>query len=217
MANDDMFLLSAKLDISKSVQKINEDIKNIQKQLNSVELLGKLSDGVVNNIQNQLKEITQKQYDINIGVSNAGTQSQLNQVNQIVTTQINEINKKAVVAPKIDISPVQQLENAIEQAKKKYLEFSGKDNIGRILAHDFDLVKEKLSGLPEYITIFQNAINGVSTEQGIQGLVKYFRNVKTEGLQVSDVVNNITNILSKLELRDRTQIAIFAFKTGIMT
>ena len=94
MANDDMFLLSAKLDISKSVQKINEDIKNIQKQLNSVELLGKLSDGVVNNIQNQLKEITQKQYDINIGVSNAGTQSQLNQVNQIVTTQINEINKK---------------------------------------------------------------------------------------------------------------------------
>ena len=73
MANDDMFLLSAKLDISKSVQKINEDIKNIQKQLNSVELLGKLSDGVVNNIQNQLKEITQKQYDINIGVSNAGT------------------------------------------------------------------------------------------------------------------------------------------------
>ena len=165
MANDDMFLLSAKLDISKSVQKINEDIKNIQKQLNSVELLGKLSDGVVNNIQNQLKEITQKQYDINIGVSNAGTQSQLNQVNQIVTTQINEINKKAVVAPKIDISPVQQLENAIEQAKKKYLEFSGKDNIGRILAHDFDLVKEKLSGLPEYITIFQNAINGVSTDR----------------------------------------------------
>lgn len=199
MANDDMFLLSAKLDISKSVQKINEDIKNIQKQLNSVELLGKLSDGVVNNIQNQLKEITQKQYDINIGVSNAGTQSQLNQVNQIVTTQINEINKKAVVAPKIDISPVQQLENAIEQAKKKYLEFSGKDNIGRILAHDFDLVKEKLSGLPEYITIFQNAINGVSTEQGIQGLVKYFRNVKTEGLQVSDVVNNITNILRNQE------------------
>ena len=191
MANDDMFLLSAKLDISKSVQKINEDIKNIQKQLNSVELLGKLSDGVVNNIQNQLKEITQKQYDINIGVSNAGTQSQLNQVNQIVTTQINEINKKAVVAPKIDISPVQQLENAIEQAKKKYLEFSGKDNIGRILALDFDLVKEKLSGLPEYITIFQNAINGVSTEQGIQGLVKYFRNVKTEGLQVADGVNNI--------------------------
>ena len=199
MANDDMFLLSAKLDISKSVQKINEDIKNIQKQLNSVELLGKLSDGVVNNIQNQLKEITQKQYDINIGVSNVGTQSQLNQVNQIVTTQINEINKKAVVAPKIDISPVQQLENAIEQAKKKYLEFSGKDNIGRILAHDFDLVKEKLSGLPEYITIFQNAINGVSTEQGIQGLVKYFRNVKTEGLQVSDVLNNIPNILRNQE------------------
>lgn len=199
MANDDMFLLSAKLDISKSVQKINEDIKNIQKQLNSVELLGKLSDGVVNNIQNQLKEITQKQYDINIGVSNAGTQSQLNQVNQTVTTQINKINKKAVVAPKIDISPVQQLENAIEQAKKKYLEFSGKDNIGRILAHDFDLVKEKLSGLPEYITIFQNAINGVSTEQGIQGLVKYFRNIKTEGLQVSDVVNNITNILRNQE------------------
>ena len=144
-----MFLLSAKLDISKSVQKINEDIKNIQKQLNSVELLGKLSYCVVNNIQNQLKEITQKQYDINIGVSNAGTQSQLNQVNQIVTTQINEINKRAGGAPERERAPGQQLENAIEQAKKKYLEFSSKDNNGRILAQDLDLEKENIGYLIE--------------------------------------------------------------------
>lgn len=109
MANDDMFLLSAKLDISKSVQKINEDIKNIQKQLNSVELLGKLSDGVINNIQNQLKEITQKQYDINIGVSNAGTQSQLNQVQKQVISDVDIIKKETDVLINEMIAKMQSL------------------------------------------------------------------------------------------------------------
>ena len=36
-------------------------------------------------------------------------------------------------------------------------------------------------------------------------------------LSEGTVKNNITNILSKLDLRDRTQIAIFAFKNGIVT
>lgn len=36
-------------------------------------------------------------------------------------------------------------------------------------------------------------------------------------LSEGTIKNNITNILSKLELRDRTQIAIFAFKVGIVT
>ena len=36
-------------------------------------------------------------------------------------------------------------------------------------------------------------------------------------LSEGTIKNNITSILSKLELRDRTQIAIFAFKNGIMT
>lgn len=36
-------------------------------------------------------------------------------------------------------------------------------------------------------------------------------------LSEGTIKNNITNILSKLELRDRTQLAIFAFKTKIVT
>ncbi|MGL4772282.1 MAG: response regulator transcription factor [Clostridium sp.] len=41
----------------------------------------------------------------------------------------------------------------------------------------------------------------------------------SEKLYLSEgtIKNNITNILSKLSLRDRTQIAIFAFKNGIVT
>lgn len=41
----------------------------------------------------------------------------------------------------------------------------------------------------------------------------------SEKLYLSEgtIKNNISNILSKLELRDRTQIAIFAFKNGIVT
>ena len=36
-------------------------------------------------------------------------------------------------------------------------------------------------------------------------------------LSEGTIKNNIKNILSKLQLRDRTQIAIFAFKNGIVT
>ena len=195
--------LQIRIPVTLGMENVPEEIKKIQQQLSNnkninIKINAILSDDSINNIKNQLQSLFNNKQAINLNV-NSNVQSQLSQVNQAVTTQVNEISKKAVVTPKVDISPIQQLENAIEQAKKKYLEFSGKDNIGRILAHDFDLVKEKLSGLPEYITIFQNAINGVSTEQGIQGLVKYFRNVKTEGLQVSDVVNNITNILRNQE------------------
>lgn len=41
----------------------------------------------------------------------------------------------------------------------------------------------------------------------------------SEKLYLSEgtIKNNITNILSKVKLRDRTQIAIFAFKNGIVT
>ena len=41
----------------------------------------------------------------------------------------------------------------------------------------------------------------------------------SEKLYLSEgtIKNNITSILGKLSLRDRTQIAIFAFKKGIVT
>lgn len=54
----------------------------------------------------------------------------------------------------------------------------------------------------------------------IEGIARGLSNKEiAEELFLSEgtIKNNITNILSKLELRDRTQIAIFAFKTGIMT
>ena len=35
-------------------------------------------------------------------------------------------------------------------------------------------------------------------------------------LSVGTVKNNISTILNKLELRDRTQLAIFAFENGMM-
>lgn len=53
----------------------------------------------------------------------------------------------------------------------------------------------------------------------IEGIAKGFSNKEiSEEMFLSEgtIKNNITNILSKLELRDRTQIAIFAFKNGIV-
>lgn len=52
----------------------------------------------------------------------------------------------------------------------------------------------------------------------IEGIAKGLSNKEiSEEMFLSEgtIKNNITNILSKLELRDRTQIAIFAFKNGI--
>lgn len=54
----------------------------------------------------------------------------------------------------------------------------------------------------------------------IEGIAKGLSNKEiSEEMFLSEgtIKNNITNILSKLELRDRTQIAIFAFKNGIVT
>ena len=54
----------------------------------------------------------------------------------------------------------------------------------------------------------------------IEGIAKGLSNKEiSEDMFLSEgtIKNNITNILSKLELRDRTQIAIFAFKNGIVT
>jgi len=54
----------------------------------------------------------------------------------------------------------------------------------------------------------------------IEAIAKGFTNKEiSERLFLSEgtIKNNITNILGKLELRDRTQIAIFAFKNGIVT
>ncbi|MGL5417616.1 MAG: response regulator transcription factor [Clostridium sp.] len=53
----------------------------------------------------------------------------------------------------------------------------------------------------------------------IENIAKGFTNKEiSEKLYLSEgtIKNNITGILSKLELRDRTQIAIFAFKNGIV-
>lgn len=54
----------------------------------------------------------------------------------------------------------------------------------------------------------------------IEEIAKGYSNKEiAEKLYLSEgtIKNNITNILSKLQLRDRTQIAIFAFKNGIVT
>lgn len=107
--------LQIRIPVTLGMENVPEEVKKIQQQLsnnknNAILINARLSDNVISNIQNQLKAITQQQYNINIGVGNTAVQSQLNQVNQVVTAQVNEINKKAVVAPKIDISQL-DLEN----------------------------------------------------------------------------------------------------------
>ena len=68
-----------------------------------------------------------------------------------------------------------------------------------------DINKFKLS--EKEIKIIESIAKGLSNKEISEGLF----------LSEGTIKNNITNILSKLELRDRTQIAIFAFKNGIVT
>ena len=61
--------------------------------------------------------------------------------------------------------------------------------------------------LDKEIKIIELIANGLTNKEIAQEIF----------LSEGTVKNYITNILSKLELRDRTQIAIFAFKNGIVT
>lgn len=73
-----------------------------------------------------------------------------------------------------------------------------------------DIVKnniEKFSLSEKEIKIIENIGNGLTNKEISEVLF----------LSEGTIKNNITSILSKLELRDRTQIAIFAFKNGIVT
>jgi len=55
------------------------------------------------------------------------------------------------------------------------------------------------------LTIIKEIANGLSNKEIAEKLY----------LSEGTIKNNISNILSKLDLRDRTQIAIFAFKVGL--
>ncbi|MEG0307714.1 MAG: response regulator transcription factor [Clostridium sp.] len=65
---------------------------------------------------------------------------------------------------------------------------------------------EKYSLLGKEIKIIEGIAKGLSNKEIAEEMF----------LSEGTIKNNITNILSKLELRDRTQIAIFAFKSGMV-
>ncbi|WP_102399389.1 response regulator transcription factor [Haloimpatiens massiliensis] len=69
----------------------------------------------------------------------------------------------------------------------------------REVAQDFSLSEKE-------INIIKEIASGLSNKEISEKLY----------LSEGTIKNNVTNILSKLNLRDRTQIAIFAFKNGIV-
>lgn len=66
---------------------------------------------------------------------------------------------------------------------------------------------ERFNLLDKEIKIIELIANGLTNKEISEEMF----------LSEGTIKNNITNILSKLSLRDRTQIAIFAFKNGIVT
>ena len=106
--------LQIRIPVTLGMENIPEEVKKIQQQLSNnkntnIKINAILSDDSINNIKNPLQSLFNNKQAINLNV-NSNVQSQLSQVNQTVTTQINAINKKAVVAPKVDISQI-DLEN----------------------------------------------------------------------------------------------------------
>ena len=72
---------------------------------------------------------------------------------------------------------------------------------------DYKDVVDKYNLSDKEISIIRFIANGLTNKEISQKLF----------LSEGTIKNNITNILSKLSLRDRTQIAIFAFKNKIVT
>jgi len=65
---------------------------------------------------------------------------------------------------------------------------------------------EKYDLTDREVTIIKEIANGLSNKEISEKLF----------LSEGTIKNNISTILSKLDLRDRTQIAIFAFKIGLV-
>ncbi|MBB6625277.1 response regulator transcription factor [Clostridium gasigenes] len=73
--------------------------------------------------------------------------------------------------------------------------------------NDINKVKQETSLTDKEIKIIEEIANGLSNKEISEKIYL------TEGT----IKNNITTILSKLSLRDRTQIVIYAFKNNIVT
>ncbi|EQB87348.1 hypothetical protein M918_09625 [Clostridium sp. BL8] len=84
-----------------------------------------------------------------------------------------------------------------EVASVMMVEEVKKDNSEQVI-EQYNLTEKEVS-------IIREIANGLSNKEIGEKLF----------LSEGTIKNNISNILSKLELRDRTQIAIFAFKSGI--
>lgn len=74
-----------------------------------------------------------------------------------------------------------------------------------INSYDIEKIKEQYELSNRELSIISEIANGLTNKEIGEKLFL------TEGT----IKNNISNILSKLQLRDRTQIAIFAFKSNI--
>lgn len=81
------------------------------------------------------------------------------------------------------------------------------ENVGYSQKNSIDKVKKDYALSEKEISIIKEVANGFSNKEIGEKLFL------TEGT----IKNNISMILSKLELRDRTQLTIFAFKNNIVT
>lgn len=85
------------------------------------------------------------------------------------------------------------------KVSKSLLEFSNK-------SHPFDFQADNYDLTDKEVSIIRLIASGLSNQEIAEDLF----------LSVGTIKNNISQILSKLELRDRTQLAIFAFERGMM-
>ena len=106
--------LQIRIPVTLGMENIPEEVKKIQQQLsnnknNAILIDARLSDNVISNIQNQLKTITQQQYNVNIGVGNTTIQSQLSQVQKQVVSDVDIIKKETDVLINEMIAKMQSL------------------------------------------------------------------------------------------------------------
>lgn len=106
--------LQIRIPVTLGMENVPEEVKKIQQQLsnnknNAILIDARLSDNVISNIQNQLKTITQQQYNVNIGIGNTTIQSQLSQVQKQVVSDVDIIKKETDVLINEMIAKMQSL------------------------------------------------------------------------------------------------------------
>lgn len=200
MANNNDGQIVLGLNIPKTVDQINADIKKLQKQLKQIKAIGKLdTDATVKQINSQIAELQKQLTNINIKVNvdttniSKGTNREAQKIGQQIETQITNEEKLAE-----KMSKVREETELARQAEEKRQQLAQSNAINKALEEEY-AEKKKIAEKASKI------IEGASDKGDITTDITLLRDgfIKL-GLSADEVKNKMSGVDKEYELLKKT-------------